>query len=152
MPAVSLNCPNCRGVFPVDDPLGGREVVCPLCRAAMIVPAIPASHAPSAPKEAAADAQVLDDPPPPPFPPPPFPSPPFPSPSAASSILIPTTDGGYVAVHEPMKTVGSGSLARQVRRLSPEERAHRRFWRNVILIVVGAVVLVTALLVLVNLR
>ncbi len=49
------------------------------------------------------------------------------------AIAVPTDDGGYVVVTESSKTVGGGEDAVEVRRLTPEEKARRRFRRGVIL-------------------
>jgi len=49
------------------------------------------------------------------------------------TIALPTEDGSVMVVTESPKTVGSGEEAIEVRRLSPEEKARRRFRRNMIL-------------------
>mgnify|MGYP003345685553 CR=1 FL=1 len=50
------------------------------------------------------------------------------------TVVIPTEDGDYVAVREPVKTVGKGSEEIELRRLSPEERLQRRLVTNAIMI------------------
>ncbi|MFM2096171.1 MAG: hypothetical protein RIS70_3295 [Planctomycetota bacterium] len=50
------------------------------------------------------------------------------------TVVIPTEDGDYVAVREPVKTVGKGSEEIELRRLSPEERLQRRRVTNAIMI------------------
>lgn len=52
------------------------------------------------------------------------------------SVAIPTADGGYVTLQEPVKKIGNRELAT----LSPEEKKFRRLWTNAI--VIGGCVLV----------
>ena len=47
-------------------------------------------------------------------------------------VYIPTTEGKFVAVHEPVKTVARGANEVQLRRLSPEQKAHRRRRRTLV--------------------
>jgi hypothetical protein len=65
-------------------------------------------------------------------------------------LVIPTADGGTVELHEPTKTVGQGEDQRELRQLTPEERARRRFRRNLIMWVVGTLVLIGTLAFLLN--
>jgi hypothetical protein len=61
---------------------------------------------------------------------------PIPQPAAKSSesrISVPTEDGGYVTLRDPVKTVGRGDDAIELRTLSPEERARRKLKRNLVL-------------------
>jgi hypothetical protein len=46
---------------------------------------------------------------------------------------VPTEDGGYVTLRDPVKTVGRGDDAIELRTLSPEERARRKLKRNLVL-------------------
>jgi hypothetical protein len=47
-------------------------------------------------------------------------------------VIIPTEDGAYVALREPVKTVGSGADERELRTLTPEEKKVRRIIRNIV--------------------
>lgn len=53
--------------------------------------------------------------------------------TADGSILIPTADGGQVAVREPVKTVSAHGEEVELRQRTPEERAARRFRKNLII-------------------
>jgi hypothetical protein len=46
---------------------------------------------------------------------------------------LPTGEGGFVAVHERPRVIGEGASEVEIRRLSPEEKARRRFRKNAIL-------------------
>jgi hypothetical protein len=52
---------------------------------------------------------------------------------ASGAVVVPTADGGYVAVRESPKVIGSGDDELEVRRLAPEEKARRRLRRNLML-------------------
>ena len=62
------------------------------------------------------------------------------------AIAVPTPEGGFVTIKETPKTIGQGSDVIEVRRLTPEEKARRRLWKNIIF---GAVCLVVLLIVIV---
>ncbi len=53
--------------------------------------------------------------------------------SGGSSVVLPTEDGGYVTVREPVKTIGRGDEAIELRTLSPEEKARRKLKKNLVL-------------------
>jgi hypothetical protein len=53
--------------------------------------------------------------------------------SAQSSIVIPTEDGGFVRLRDPVKTVGEGYEAVELRSHSPEERASWKLKKNLIM-------------------
>ena len=63
-------------------------------------------------------------------------------------VYIPTTEGNFVAVHEPVKTVARGANEVQLRRLSPEQKAHRRRRRTLVTwaICVAILILTSAIL------
>jgi hypothetical protein len=67
--------------------------------------------------------------------------------AADGSVLIPTEEGGYIALREPIKTVSAGGREVELRRLTPEEKASRRFKRNVFVAVFGLLFLIVFLLV-----
>lgn len=54
--------------------------------------------------------------------------------ATSKAILIPT-EAGYVAVREPVKTVGRPGQEIELRTLSPDERQSRRFHTNLLMIV-----------------
>ena len=147
---AELGCPHCQGLFQVTQEMEGAEVACPHCQQVVTVPVI----SDAAPEEVTS---------PPPFTVPvqPSPQPPAPiqqapiqqapiqqapqgAPASESiaekqgrqreTVVIPTEDGDYVAVREPVKTVGKGSEEIELRRLSPEERLQRRRVTNAIMI------------------
>lgn len=62
--------------------------------------------------------------------------------AADGSILVPTDDGNYIALREPIKTVSKGNREVELRRLSPEEKARRRFKRNLLVAAFGMVFLI----------
>ena len=64
---------------------------------------------------------------------------------ASGSIVLPTEDGGYVKLREPVKTIGRGDDAVELRTLSPEEKARRKFKRNLILWGFGLVMIAITL-------
>jgi hypothetical protein len=51
----------------------------------------------------------------------------------AKSIVLPTPDGGTVRIEDRPKVIGHGRSEIIIRRLAPEEKSSRRFWKNVIL-------------------
>lgn len=57
------------------------------------------------------------------------------------AVLIETEDGGYVALREPVKTVGTGANERELHVLTPEQKAKRRIIRNLVVFSVGLTVL-----------
>lgn len=68
--------------------------------------------------------------------------------SAASPVFqseaagIPTDDGGFVKLREPVKTVEVGGEEVELHRLTPEERSRRRFFKNIIMAIIGIGILV----------
>jgi DNA-directed RNA polymerase subunit RPC12/RpoP len=62
-------------------------------------------------------------------------------------VLIPTEDGAYIALHEPVKKVAAGGREIELRRLSPEEKERRRFRRNLVVAGLGLFLLIVAMLV-----
>jgi hypothetical protein len=72
--------------------------------------------------------------------------------AADGSVLIPTAEGKYIALREPVKTVSVGGREVELRRLSPEEKAARRFKRNFFVAVFGMLFLIVFLFVAAFLR
>ena len=52
---------------------------------------------------------------------------------SAKSVVLPTPDGGRVTIENNPKVIGHGRSEVTIRRLAPEEKSSRRFWKNVIL-------------------
>jgi hypothetical protein len=57
------------------------------------------------------------------------------------SVAVPTPDGGFVTVTESPALIGEGDEEIEVRRLTPQEKARRRFRRNMILWSVSILIL-----------
>jgi hypothetical protein len=53
--------------------------------------------------------------------------------TAGNRIVLPTEDGGYVTLRDPVKTIGHGDEEIELRTLSPEEKARRKLKKNLIL-------------------
>lgn len=51
----------------------------------------------------------------------------------AGTSAVPTPGGGFVTIKDTPKTIVHGDEEIEVRRLTPEEKAQRRFRRNLIL-------------------
>jgi hypothetical protein len=60
------------------------------------------------------------------------------------AVVIETEEGNYVALHEPVKTVGHGIDERELHVLPPEVKQKRRLVRNFIVYTVGLVILIVA--------
>ena len=58
------------------------------------------------------------------------------------TIGVPTEDGGFVKLHEPVKKVEFAGEEIELHRLTPEERARKRLFKNIIMLVVGVIALV----------
>jgi DNA-directed RNA polymerase subunit RPC12/RpoP len=67
--------------------------------------------------------------------------------AADGSVLIPTEEGKYIALREAVKTVSVGGREVELRRLTPEEKASRRFRRNLFVAGFGLIFLIVFLLV-----
>ena len=53
------------------------------------------------------------------------------------TVILPSSDGGFVQVREVVKTVEFRGEEVELRRLTPEEKARRRTIRTIVLIVFG---------------
>jgi hypothetical protein len=62
---------------------------------------------------------------------------------ATDTVVIPTEEGSYVAVRAKEKTIRFKGEEVEVRRLSPEEKARKRFVKNIIMGIFGILTLVT---------
>jgi len=56
-------------------------------------------------------------------------------------IVVPTQDAGLVTVREPVKRIGAGDDALELRSMTPEEKARWRFKKNLILWAVGLAII-----------
>lgn len=66
-------------------------------------------------------------------------------------VVIPSEDGTATVVPEKRTmTIGEGPYEKEIRILTPEERASRRFWRNVVFTVIGLFLLLGLLWAMVN--
>jgi hypothetical protein len=144
-----IACPTCLGQLSAVANLAGRKACCPLCAATFVIPeprvaTRRAPHAePSARDETSPAATAV---------------PAGGGTSAAESTTDAVTaeawtraephpDAGLV-FQEPVKTIGSGAAAVELRRLSDEERRLRRSRRNILLLLVGAAVLIAIVVIL----
>ena len=59
------------------------------------------------------------------------------------NIVVPAPDGGAVTVQERPKVILAGRREVTIRRLAPDEKSKRRFWKNAILWI-GCVLLLLA--------
>jgi hypothetical protein len=66
----------------------------------------------------------------------------------AGAIVVPTPEGGFVTVTETPKTIGEGDEEIELRRLTSEEKAKRRFLKNLLLggFCLALIVIVVAIL------
>ena len=73
--------------------------------------------------------------------------------ASPGTVTIPDPQGGSYVVREPVKTIraASGEVI-ELRRLTPEEKAARRFRRNLIMMIFGLVVLTLVVAILMNVR
>jgi hypothetical protein len=66
-------------------------------------------------------------------------------PGEGGPLVIPTEDGGFVTLREPVKTVGDGDEEIELRTLPPEERERKKQKKNLIIWAVGLVVIAVTL-------
>jgi len=62
--------------------------------------------------------------------------------------VIPTEDGGFTTLRDPVKTVGDGDEEIELRALTPEEKARKKFKKNLILWGFGLAIMAITLYVL----
>jgi hypothetical protein len=144
-----IACPTCLGQLSAAANLAGRKACCPLCAATFVIPEPRVSTRRSPPAEPPAQDER---------------SPPAPEASTArdESFAEPATKSGTaealnraephpdagLVFQDPVKTIGRGTAAVELRRLSDEERRLRRGRRNLILLLVGAAVLIAIVVIL----
>jgi hypothetical protein len=56
---------------------------------------------------------------------------------------VPTDDGGVIKLREPVKKIEFGGEEIELHRLTPEEKARRRFFKNIIMAIIGVGLLVS---------
>jgi hypothetical protein len=61
--------------------------------------------------------------------------------AAAPKPIVPVGDRGPFDLREPVKTVGAGDEAIELKALSPEEKARRRLKKNLVLWCLGLVII-----------
>jgi hypothetical protein len=159
MEGQQVACPHCQGVVtvPMLTPGSAPEEVAAAHEE--LPPAVSTGPAVTLPQPSAFPAQP--SPLPSPIAPFPIPSTPpsyqptaVPSPSPAlpldrpAAVVIPTEDGGYVAVREPVKTIGRPGQEIELRQLTVEEKRRRRQITNIIVISACMVILLITFLVL----
>jgi hypothetical protein len=152
-------CPACAGWSTATAAMAGEAACCPQCAAAFLVPqpaaapnqappvhAAPAIVAPAivptpgaalaapAPVEPAQPASVVAEP--------------LPSFEIPDHGLAPQAPDAEMQFREPVKTVGHGPNAIELRRLTPEEKEARRRRRNIIMLLTGAAILIAIAVVL----
>jgi hypothetical protein len=174
MSTVAFTCPHCLSAFEIDASMAGRSVCCPACGGALFVPEtespgetppadVPPLVYPSAKAPSSASQGWLEPPPivgphqdvsaptmgqqpalplavqPRAYAPPPvFPVPPTVyAPPLGSTLPI--------AQAMPLTSLPAAPGQKRVRHLSREEKALRRFRRNLVMLVVGLLVLIAAL-------
>ncbi|MBM4003740.1 MAG: hypothetical protein FJ295_10700 [Planctomycetes bacterium] len=175
---VDLGCPHCAGIFKVTDSMEGQQVACPHCQGIVTVPMLTQAAVPEVieaaheelPPAVTSNLAPLPQAPVVPEQPTPFPTQPTPplspplsppyQPSAGvpdshstaldrpAAVVIPTEDGGYVALRDPVKTIGRPGQEIELRQLSPEEKRQRRRITNIIVITACMLILLITFVVL----
>lgn len=152
-------CPACAGWSTATAAMAGEAACCPQCAAAFLVPqpaaapnqappvhtapaiAVPdvvptavAAVAAPAPVEPAQTASVAVEP--------------LPSFEIPDQVFASQAPDAEMQFREPVKTVGHGPNAIELRRLTPEEKEARRRRRNIIMLLTGAAILIAIAVVL----
>lgn len=70
---------------------------------------------------------------------------------AEGVVVLPSADGGFVAVRESVKTVEFGGEEVELRKLTPEEKARRRAFRTLFMAAFGLIFLTAIAVVLIML-
>jgi hypothetical protein len=145
-------CPACGGWSAATAAMAGESACCPQCAAAFLVPrptatptpAPPVATAPAAPAPEIVTAPVE----PTPVPPATASAEPLPACAVPDHELAPATPAADLQFREPVKTVGRGSNAIALRRLTPEEKDARRRRRNIVMLLTGGAILIAIAVVL----
>jgi hypothetical protein len=147
-------CPACGGWSAATAAMAGESACCPACAAAFRVPR-PAAAPTQAPPVTAPAAARLPEAAAAPVEPAPAPAPratesadPLPTFEVPDHGLAPAAPATDLQFHEPVKTVGRGPKAIELRRLTPEEKDARRRRRNIVMLLTGAAILIAIAVVL----
>lgn len=159
-PLLAVACPTCFGAIAVGEELFGEPADCPVCGSGFRVPRQTVSANPKRPTgtrpvdpqpRGTADgaagrrsAREATD------------SAPAAAPAAISAPIADSPDateavsdsapGGEYRFREPVRTVGVGDEAVELRRLSPEEKSRRRTRRTFIIMLTGVSILMSIVL------
>jgi hypothetical protein len=146
-------CPACGGWSAATAAMVGESACCPQCAAAFRVPQPAVAPSPSPPVQAVPAVKVPDviapavaavAPPPPTA----AAADPLPTFEIPDHVLAPPAPDAEMQFREPVKTVGHGPNAIELRRLTPEEKDARRRRRNIIMLLTGAAILIAIAVVL----
>lgn len=145
-------CPACGGWSAATAAMAGASACCPQCAAAFLVPRPTAKPTPAppvattpvtpAPEIVAAPVQ------PTPVPPAAESAEPLPTCVVTDNERASAAPAADLHFREPVKTVGRGSNAIALRRLTPEERDTRRRRRNIVMLLTGGAILIAIAVVL----
>lgn len=145
-------CPACGGWCAASAAMAGESACCPQCAAAFLVPRPTATPtpAPAAIATAATPAPEIIA-----APVEPTPAPlatesaaPLPTFEVPEHVLPPAAPATDLQFHDPVKTVGRGPKAIELRRLTPEEKDARRRRRNIVMLLTGGAILIAIAVVL----
>lgn len=149
-------CPACGGWSAATVAQVGAAACCPLCSAAFLVPhpaaaphqappvhASPPAEVPAVSAPAAAQPALVEQTPPASQAAAPLPN--FEIPEPVPATPEPATEMQF---RDPVKTVGRGPNAIELRRLTPEEKDARRRRRNIVMLLTGAAILIAIAVVL----
>jgi len=145
-------CPACGGWSAATAAMAGASACCPQCAAAFRVPRPVATPTPAPPVTATAHTPAPES----------IAAPVAPTsvPAAAESaeppptlavpddVLASAAPAADLHFREPVKTVGRGSKAIELRRLTPAEKDARRRRRNIVMLLTGAAILIAIAVVL----
>jgi hypothetical protein len=145
-------CPACGGWFAATAAMAGASACCPQCAAAFLVPRPTAAPTPAppvtAPPATPAPEIIADPVEPTPVPPATASAEPLPPCPAPDHERAPAAAAAELQFRDPVKTVGRGSNAIALRRLTPAEKDARRRRRNIVMLLTGAAILIAIAVVL----
>lgn len=145
-------CPSCGGWSAATAAMAGESACCPQCAAMFLVPRpamAPTSVPPVTVPAANAPPEITASPvEPTPARPAPQPAEPLPTFEMPDHVIAPVAPAADLQFREPVKTVGRGPEAIELRRLTPEEKDARRRRRNIVMLMTGAAILVAIAVVL----
>ncbi|MFM8890394.1 MAG: hypothetical protein ACKOTB_02015 [Planctomycetia bacterium] len=162
-PLLAVACPTCFGMIAVGEELFGEPADCPVCGSGFRVPRQtvsahpkrpsdprPADSQPRGSADGAANRRSRRESPrresTPAAPSSQTGSTPLAGSPAAPEAVADSAPGGDYQFREPVRTVGVGDEAVELRRLSPEEKARRRSRRTFIIMLAGVSILLSIVL------